>query len=165
MGRRISRDLRPSLEEIERRELLSAITDVMAGNSIAAGSHELTAAARPAVLHQSIAISCESRPLLNSGNPNNPINNMALAPTGTLTKRQQRKERFAAQFVGTYTVGAGATSDERIQTFITAVGTANTMLHSRYPIAAGDPQGPEPADRWRQRDLRPQPEHQYRARA
>jgi hypothetical protein len=37
MGRRTPRDLRPSLEEVERRELLSAITDVMAGNSIATG--------------------------------------------------------------------------------------------------------------------------------
>ena len=34
MGRRIPRDRRPCLEEVERRELLSAITDVMAGNSI-----------------------------------------------------------------------------------------------------------------------------------
>ena len=37
MGRRIPRDLRPFLEEFERRELLSAITDVMAANSLAAG--------------------------------------------------------------------------------------------------------------------------------
>ena len=35
-----------------------------------------------------------------------------------------------AQFEGTYTVGAGITSDQRIQTFITAAGTANSMLHS-----------------------------------
>ena len=37
MGRRIPRDLRPFLEEFERRELLSAITDIMAANSLAAG--------------------------------------------------------------------------------------------------------------------------------
>ena len=37
MGRRIPRDLRPFLEEFEHRELLSAITDIMAANSIAAG--------------------------------------------------------------------------------------------------------------------------------
>ena len=36
MGRRIPRDLRPFLEEFERRELLSAITDVMASDSLAA---------------------------------------------------------------------------------------------------------------------------------
>ena len=129
MRRRILRDLRPSLEEIERRELLSAITDVMAGNSIATG-HKAESAVKSAISSQSIAITANQGPLLNSGNPNNPINNQALAPTGTLTPRQQRKERFVAQYVGTYSVGAGATNDQRIQTFITAAGTANTMLHS-----------------------------------
>jgi hypothetical protein len=128
MRRRILRDLRPSLEEVEPRELLSAITDVMAGNSIATG-HMAQSAARAALSTESIAITANQGPLLNSGNPNNPINNQALAPTGTLTRRQQRKEQFVAQFVGTYTVGAGVTSDQRIQTFITAAGTANTMLH------------------------------------
>jgi hypothetical protein len=131
MGRRILRDRRLSLEEIERRELLSAITDVMAGNSIASGRKAQTATS--AVFStQSIAASSNQGPL-TTGAPNpaiNPINNQALAPTGTLTQRQQRKEQFVARFVGTYTVGAGATSDQRIQTFITAAGTANTMLHA-----------------------------------
>ena len=45
MGRRIPRDLRPYLEEFERRELLSAITDVMAANSIAAAALNSRAAA------------------------------------------------------------------------------------------------------------------------
>ena len=36
MGRRIAREHRPGVEQCERRDLLSAITDVMAGNSIAA---------------------------------------------------------------------------------------------------------------------------------
>jgi hypothetical protein len=131
MGRRILRDLRPILEEIERRELLSAITDVMAGNSIATG-HKAQSAALRAISSQSIAATSNQGPL-TTGAPNpaiNPINNQALAPTGTLTPRQQRKEQFVARFVGTYTVGAGATSDQRIQTFITAAGTANTMLHA-----------------------------------
>ena len=129
MGRRIPRDLRPCLEAFERRELLSAITDLIAANSIAAG-RKAQSAASAAISSQSIAISANQGPLLDSNNPDNPINNQALAPTGTLTHRQQRKERFVAHFVGTYTVGAGITSDQRIQTFITGVGSANTMLHS-----------------------------------
>jgi hypothetical protein len=129
MGRRIPRDLRPFLEEFERRELLSAITDLIAANSIAAG-RRAQSAATTAISSQSIAISANQGPLLNSGNPDNPINNQALAPTGALTRRQQRKERFTAHYVGTYTVGAGVTSDQRIQTFITGVGSATTMLHS-----------------------------------
>jgi hypothetical protein len=82
-------------------------------------------------------------PLLNSNNPSfNPINNMALAPMGTLSRRQQKKERFVAQFEGTYTVGAGRTSDERIQTFIAAAGTANSMLHSDIQLLLVTPKDP-----------------------
>ena len=130
MGRRIPRDLRPYIEEFERRELLSAITDLIAANSLAAGRKAQSAAAS-AISSQSIAAASNQGPLLTSNNPGfNPINNQALAPTGTLTRRQQRKERFVAHYVGTYTVGAGVTSDQRIQTFITGVGSASTMLHS-----------------------------------
>ena len=68
--------------------------------------------------------------------------NLALTPTGTLTKREQRKERFVAQYVGTYTVGAGRTSTEAIQTFITAAGTANTMLHSDIQMLLVTPKDP-----------------------
>ena len=76
MGRRIPRDLRPYLEEVERRELLSAITDVMAGNSLASGRQAVTAAATVcSASDQSIAITANQGPLLNSGNPNQPINN------------------------------------------------------------------------------------------
>jgi hypothetical protein len=131
MGRRIPRDLRPFMEEIERRELPSAITDMMAVNSIVAGRRASSAAASAAaslsISSQSIAVPQNQGPLLNADGT---INNQALAPTGTLTKREQHRERFTAQFSGSYTVGAGRTSDERIQTFITAVGTSNTMLHS-----------------------------------
>jgi hypothetical protein len=130
MGRRITRELRPFLEEIESRELLSAITDMMAANSIANGRRALMAAATGAASQdrssQSIAVPQNQGPVLN---PDGSINNQALAPTGTLTKREQRRERFTAQFAGTYTVGSGRTSDERIQTFIAAVGSANTIRH------------------------------------
>ena len=138
MGRRILRDLRPSLEEIERRTLLSAITDVMAGNSIAVG-HQAESAARTAISSQSIANPNNQGPLLN---PDGSINNQALAPTGTLTKREQRREHFTAQFRGTYTVGGGRTSDERIQTFITAAGSANTMLHGDIQLLLVTPNDP-----------------------
>ena len=133
MGRRIPRDLRPFLEEFERRELLSAITDLIAASSLAAG-RKAQSAATAAISSESIAAASNQGPLTDSKSAQsgvvNPINNQALAPTGTLTRRQQRKERFVAQYVGTYTVGAGITSDQRIQTFITGVGSANTILHS-----------------------------------
>jgi hypothetical protein len=139
MGRRIPRDLRPDLEQFERRELLSAITDIMAANSIAssqgsqsAGASQqslnvaLSLASASASSSQSIAVPSNQGPLIVDGK----IVNAALAPTGTLTPRELRRERFVAQYVGTYTVGPGRTSDESNQVFITAAGTANTMLHS-----------------------------------
>jgi hypothetical protein len=131
MGRRIPRGRSPFLEEVERRNLLSAITDVMAGNSIAAAALRARTASlvqsQASSSSQSIAVSQNQGPLLNADGT---INNQALAPTGTLSQREQRRERFVARYVGTYTVGAGRTSDEQIQTFIAAAGSANTMLHS-----------------------------------
>jgi hypothetical protein len=139
MGRRIPRDLRPSLEQFERRDLLSAITDIMAANSVASSQRSQSASASQQALNlalsqanasagstQSIAVPSNQGPLIVDGK----IVNAALAPTGTLTRRELRRERFVAQYVGTYTVGPGRTSDEANQTFITAAGSANTMLHS-----------------------------------
>ena len=70
MERRISRDLRPYLEEIERRELLSAITDIMAGNSIAAGRGALLAATSQASEQSVDRPSAESRPVCQSSDWN-----------------------------------------------------------------------------------------------
>jgi hypothetical protein len=138
MKRRSSRDMRPDLEAVECRDLLSAITDVMAGNSIAAEMRLLAAGAN-ASSNQSIALPQNQGPLLN---PDGSINNPALAPTGTLTKRELKKEQFKARYVGTYTVGAGRTSDERIQTFITGAGVANTMLHTDIQMLLVTPNDP-----------------------
>jgi hypothetical protein len=88
---------------------------------------------------QSIAVPQNQGPLLN---PDGSINNQALAPTGTLTQRQLRRERFVARFDGTYTVGAGRTSDELIQTFITAAGSANTIRHGDIQLLLITPKNP-----------------------
>ncbi len=132
MGRRIPRDLRPLIEEIERRELLSAITDLMAANSLGVG-HESRSGVPNAFSSQSIAVPQNQGPRGL---------NQAITPTGTLTKRQLRKERFTAQYVGTYTVGGGRTSTEARQTFITAAGTANTMFHSDIQMLLITPTDP-----------------------
>jgi hypothetical protein len=128
MGRRIPRQLRPFLEEFERRELLSAITDVMAEDSLAAarGSKSTASAART-----SASLPSNQGPLAL---------NLALTPTGIPNRREQRRERFTAQYVGTYTIGGGRTSTEATQTFITGVGTANTMLHSDIQLLIITPQ-------------------------
>ena len=72
MGRRIPRDQRPFLEEVERRELLSAITDVMAGNALYGAAMQSRAAAVAGIQasgsSQSIADSANQGPLL-AGHP------------------------------------------------------------------------------------------------
>ncbi len=82
MGRRIPRDLRPLLEQFERRDLLSAITDIMAANSIAADQGSQNASASQQSLNvalsqanarassaQSIAVPSNQGPL-NRGREN-----------------------------------------------------------------------------------------------
>jgi hypothetical protein len=125
---RIPRGWRPYLEQVEHRQLLSAITDIMAGNSTAKGQSTLVAAANQITNVPSIALPQNQGPVVNP--VTGAVENMALVPTGFLTGRQFRKEQFTARYDGTYTVGGGRTSDERIQTFIAAAGTANTMKHS-----------------------------------
>jgi hypothetical protein len=149
MRRQTRHALRPNLEQCEHRALLTAITDIMSANALAARQRARTAsqAAFTTASHssstagssQSIAVPQNQGPLLN---PDGTINNLALAPTGTLTKRQERKDRFLARYVGTFTVGAGRTSTESSQTFITAAGTANTMLHSDIQMLLVTPKDP-----------------------
>jgi hypothetical protein len=149
MRRRIPWRVRPYVEVCERRELLSAITDILAGNSLAASRRAPHAqqvalvapnqAAGTRGSSQSIAVPQNQGPLLN---PNGTINNLAIAPTGTLTKREQRRERFVAHYVGSYTQGPGRSSDEVTDTFVTGAGPANTMLHSDIQILLVTPKDP-----------------------
>jgi hypothetical protein len=134
MGRRISRELRPYLDVCEHRELLSAITDMMAVSSLAA-AHGSGGSGGFVPSTTSIAIPQNQSP------PSTSLN-LALTPTGTLTTRQLRREKFVAKFWGTYKIGAGRTSTEALQTFITAVGTANTMLHCDIQMLIITPKDP-----------------------
>jgi hypothetical protein len=149
MGRRIRRGLRPGLERIERRELLSAITDVLAVNSLRAGVRASRAVAQlagggggGANFASSITLGGS---MLNQGpvlNPDGSINNMALAPTGTPKPGQLRRMQFTARFVGPYSVVPGRTSTQATQTLIQGGGTSNTMLHSDVQIRIVKPSDP-----------------------
>jgi hypothetical protein len=137
MGRGLTRDLRPSVEQYERRELLSAIMGVMAGNSLtlhgslsARSSQAVPASVSQASGNGGFVPSRTSIALpQNQGPPPFGVN-QALTPSGTLTAHELRRQRFVARYTGTYTIGPGRTSTEAFQTFIAATGTANTMLHS-----------------------------------
>src|SRR5262249_27385103 len=133
--------------------LLSAITGVLAmhrltphGSPSARPSQALAAAAGqvggrggfvPSTT--SIAIPSNQGPLLN---PDGTINNLALAPTGTLKPAQLRRELFVARFVGPYSIVPGRTSTEAIQTLIQGAGTANTMLHCDIQMRLVTPKDP-----------------------
>jgi hypothetical protein len=145
MGGRIRRGLRPGLELVERRELLSAITDVLAANSLHADARIARAVTRPAEgggqgssgssnFASSITLGTST---LNQGpllNPDGSINNMALAPTGTPKPGQLKRMQFKARFVGPYSVVPGRTTTQASQTLIQGGGTSNTMLHSDVQI-------------------------------
>ena len=141
MERRIPRGWRPLLELCERRELLTAITDIMAANSLASrgssgarATQALTAAASQAGSNGGFVPSSTSIASANNQGPPAVGTNLALTPTGTLTRRQQRREQFTAWFKGSYTIGAGRTSTEASQIFITAAGNANTMRHADIQV-------------------------------
>src|SRR5947209_8332463 len=145
MRRRTPRDLRPALEPCESRALLSAIIDVMAGSrhasldgllnppSQAPGGTSAASSGGRVPSNQSIAIPTNQGP---QGA------NLVLAPTGTLTPHEQRREQFAAVFTGPYTIGPGRTSTEALQTFIRGAGTTNTMRHADIQLRIITPQDP-----------------------
>jgi hypothetical protein len=146
MGRRIRRDLRPGLECFERRELLSAIADVMAANGLRA------AKAAPALgggggsgsptFGASIALGTST---LSQGpvlNPDGSINNMAIAPSGNPKPGELRRLQFTARFEGPYSVVPGRTSTQATQTLIQGGGTSKTMLHSDVQIRIVQPNDP-----------------------
>jgi hypothetical protein len=150
MGRRIRRGLRPGLELFERRELLSAITDLMAADGLHAGARGSKAA--PALgganggggssspsFGASITLGSST---LSQGpvlNPDGSINNMAIAPTGTPKPGELKRQQFTARFVGPYSVVPGRTSTQATQTLIQGGGTSKTMLHSDVQIRIVQP--------------------------
>jgi hypothetical protein len=150
MARGILRSLRPYLEACEHRELLSAITDMMAVSSLAAarGSSKTSAGLMSAMLGTAAAgnggfvPSKTSIAIPSNQSPPSTSLNLALTPTGTLTHRQLQVEKFVAKFWGPYTIGAGRTSTEAKQTFITGVGTSNTMLHCDIQMLIITPKDP-----------------------
>ena len=155
MGRRIPRNWKPTLEMVEQRELLSLITDIMAGNynalvnspkvralldgvsnpgttqaASASGQVTTTATAssqgRLTPTSQSIALP-QNQGFLP---PASPGYNLVLQPTGTATSAEVKRQLFKAVYIGPYIIGPGSFSSQAMQVFIRGAGTATTMLHS-----------------------------------
>jgi hypothetical protein len=167
MGRRISRNWKPTVEMVEHRELLSLVTDIMAGNhnalinspnvralldgvsnpvatQAASASGQVTASAtassqgRLTPTSQSIALP-QNQGFLP---PASPGYNLVLQPTGTATPAEVKRQLFKAVYRGPYIIGPGSFSSQALQVFIRGAGTSTTMLHTDIQMrlaVASDP--------------------------
>lgn len=158
MGRRTRRGLRPDLELFERRDLLSAITDVLAADSLRAGAHAAlaggggggggsgSAGSGGGTGSSSFASSVTlDGATLNQGpvlNADGSVNNMALAPTGTPKPGELKREQFSARFVGPFSVVPGRTTTQATQVLIQGGGSATTIRHADVQIRLVQPKDP-----------------------
>ena len=138
MGRRNRRGLRPDLELFERRELLSAITDVLAGNGLHGAAPCCGRRGRrfQQLEFRRVRLAGELDAQSGPGPQSRRLDQQHGArphrepEAGGELKRQQ----FTARFVGPYSVVPGQTTTQATQTLIQGGGTANTMLHSDIQI-------------------------------
>jgi hypothetical protein len=143
MAQRWSHSRRPCVEQCERRTLLSTVIDLMAANSLADARQERSASASAAVGGSGgFVLSPTSIAVPDNQGPPPPGTNLAITPTGTLTPRQLKLERFSAVFSGPYTIGPGRTSTEALTTFIRGRGSASTMNHADIQLLIITPKDP-----------------------
>ncbi len=155
MGRRTSRDRKPDLEMMEQRELLSLVTDILAGNYNAlvnspkvqalldgvsnpgtsqaaspggqgATSGAVSANGRLTPTSQSIALPQNQGYLA----PASPGYNLLIQPTGTATSAEVKRQLFKAVYRGPYIITPGAFSSQAMLVNIRGAGTNTSMLHS-----------------------------------
>jgi hypothetical protein len=139
MRQRLTRDRRPCVEECEHRSLLSTVLDIMAANSLATQRQDsILSTSR----NGGFALSPTSIAVPENQGPPPPGTNLAITPTGTLTPRQLKIERFSASFAGPYTIGPGRTSTEALTTFITGRGSATTIIHGDIQLLIITPKDP-----------------------
>jgi len=138
---RSARSLRPRLEQVEARLLLSVYTDLMLGNrKIALAS--IASRQQQAFTAQTAAASGSNTSIATPDHQGAQGLNLAITPIGTLTPAEKKREMFSAKFVGIYSVQGGRFSSEAAQVLIQAAGTASSMLHSDIQmrlIVAKDP--------------------------
>lgn len=149
MKRRRRHKLRPALERIEPLVLLSNITDLMALNSGAVDNRALQAfQTGGSAGGGTVAASNTSGFVPSTTSIAVPTNqgvqgtNLALMPTGTLTRREQKREQFSATFEGHYTTGAGQFSTQALLVHINGIGGATTIAHGDVQVRIVKPVDP-----------------------
>jgi len=159
MGRQTRHRCKPAVELVENRELLSLVTDIMAGNHNAlinspkvralldgVGSYPATqsqSAASSSSAADPSAAATSGRTVFtptsqsiavfqNQGylQPANPGYNLIIQPTGTATPAEVKRQLFSAVFRGPYLIAPGSFSSQASQIFIRGAGTATSMLHA-----------------------------------
>jgi hypothetical protein len=111
MERRLRLKIRPWLETVEGRALLSHIPP-----SVGSGAGPLASARGPQFAQAPV-------------NGTIPLNQL-LTPTGVPTAAESRREAYHASFVGQYTIGPGRFSTEAANFYMNGVGRSTVDLHS-----------------------------------
>src|SRR5580700_2091763 len=146
MKRRRRHELRPALERIEPLVLLSNITDLMALNAGAVDNRSLqaggTASGSLAAASSTSGFVPSTTSIALPTNQGAQGTNLALMPTGTLTRREQKREQFSATFEGHYTTGAGQFSTQALLVHINAAGGATTIAHGDIQVRIVKPLDP-----------------------
>ena len=145
MADRIRRGLRPGLERMDSRELLSGLSVVLAGYK----GPTITAASR---LGQRIASAggtvqaAEAASGNNTGPTGNGFTNNASSPllgSGTPTPHEQLREAFKARFSGLSYSSPGRFSDQGTTYYLRGVGGSNFFLHGDFNLAVVTPIDPD----------------------
>jgi hypothetical protein len=121
---------KPSVERVEARALLSAITDLM-----------VTA---PQPLHLAQHPATSSTPIAQAGfplmNPNNLFG--PLAPTGIPTARELARQRFSANFSGPFYKAPPRFTSQSNLFFYRGLGGSTQFLHGDYQMMIAMPADP-----------------------
>jgi hypothetical protein len=168
MLRRISRVWKPAVELVERRELLSLVTNIMAGNHNAVINSpkirtllaQVSAPTPKAAQSQTGSSPAPNTTSASGGrqggfvptassialpqnqgylSPANPGYNLLLQPTGIASTGEVRRQLFTAVYRGPYIITPGAFSSQSMLVSIRGAGTANTMLHSDIQLRLAVP--------------------------
>jgi hypothetical protein len=146
MGVRDRRALRPRLERVEGRELLSGLIASMAASSprAAAAFTRLTqrlAATSNVTTATGVNYSGNTGNLLNG----NGLSNNTASPllgNGQPSPHELARETFRAYFSGRYYVGPGRFTDQGITYYFRGIGGANWFLHGDFNMAVVTPADP-----------------------
>ncbi len=138
MSERERRAVRPVLDCLEGRDLLSGIIAAMAASTPAPP----TAFGR--LSQQSLAPGVIASGNLGGGNPNGFVNNVntPLLGNGPVTPQEARRESFRAGFTGRLYTGPGRFADQSTTYYYRGIGGSNFFLHGDYTMAVVTPTDP-----------------------